>query len=396
MKKALLLIVLIIFIFIIRSDPPPQISTLAGSSEFMAGSPRLAKLLGADGAEGYRHVTDPRQFSFPLDHGPHPEYRNEWWYVTGNLDGEDGERFGFELTLFRFSVIPASEPGNSAWRSNQVFIGHFAITDLAANKFRVATRYSRGSVGLAGAQSEPFRVWLEDWELSDASVADPGGGPANEWHLRAVDKDSAIDLILRPERAPILNGEDGLSKKSSSPGNASYYYSIPRMRTSGTLRSGDKSYEVTGLSWLDREWGSGGLSLDQQGWDWFALQLSDGSSLMFYNLRKMNGTRDAYSSGTFVAADGTVTILSRDDVVIDVLEHWDSPAGGRYPMAWRMTLASHDLSLRITPIMRGQELTTLVRYWEGAVDVTGEHSNTVIGGRGYVELTGYAAGLAAD
>lgn len=390
MKKLLLLIVLTLVFVIFRSDPSPQISTLAGSPEFAAGSPRLAKLLGADGAEGYRQVTAPRRFSFPQDHGPHPEYRNEWWYITGNLDGEDGERFGFELTLFRFSVTPVTEPGDSAWRSNQVFIGHFAVTDLQANKFRVATRYSRGSMGLAGAQSDPFRVWLEDWELSDASVTDLDRGSTNEWHLRAVDKDSAIDLILRPQRAPILNGKDGLSKKSSSPGNASYYYSIPRMQTSGTLRSGDKSYEVTGLSWLDREWGSGGLSIDQQGWDWFALQLSDGSSLMFYNLRKTDGTRDACSTGTFVAADGTVTTLSRDDVAIDVLEHWDSPAGGRYPMAWRMTIASHDLSLRITPIMRGQELTTLVRYWEGAVDVAGKHSNTAIGGRGYVELTGYA------
>lgn len=391
MKKIVLLIVFSLFLVIFIPKSPVQVSAVSGSSEFRPGSARLARLLGADGAEGYRQVVAPRQFTFPQDHGPHPGYRNEWWYVTGNLDGENEERFGFELTLFRFSVTPGIEPDDSAWRSNQVYIGHFAITDRAANEFRVATRYSRGSLGLAGAQSDPFRVWLEDWHLSAAPVAGPDGQAGNAWHLRANDKDIAIDLLLRSRQSPVLNGIDGLSKKSALEGNASYYYSIPRMQTTGTLRSGKKSYVVSGLSWLDREWGSAGLSTGQQGWDWFALQLSDGSSLMFYNLRKIDGTRDEFSAGTFIAADGTATALSRDDVAIDVLDTWDSPAGGRYPMAWRMTVASHDLSLRITPIMRGQELATRVRYWEGAVDVEGEYRDTAIRGRGYVELTGYAA-----
>ena len=391
MKKVMLCVLLILFFVFFNATAPPPVAGRAESPGFAPGSPRLASLLGAEGAQGYRQALAPRQFRFPEDHGPHPEYRNEWWYVTGNLDGENDERFGFELTLFRFSLTPEAAADDSGWRSNQVFIGHFAITDLAANKFRVASRYSRGSMGLAGAQSDPFRVWLEDWHLSGASVTGPDGQVGNAWHLRANDKDIAIDLLLRSRQSPVLNGIDGLSKKSSTPGNASYYYSIPRMQTSGTLRSGDKSYEVSGLSWLDREWGSGGLSLDQQGWDWFALQLSDGSSLMFYNLRKIDGTRDEFSAGTFIAADGTATALSRDDVAIDVLDTWDSPAGGRYPMAWRMTIGAHNLSLRITPIMRGQELTTLVRYWEGAVDVEGEYRDTAIRGRGYVELTGYAA-----
>jgi len=392
MKKVSLFIVLIMIIVVFWPHPRAPLSPAAGSAEFAAGPPRLARLLGAADSEGYRQVLAARPFRFPEDHGPHPEYRNEWWYVTGNLDGEKGERFGFELTLFRFSVAAESAVDDSAWRSNQVYIGHFAITDLNAQKFRVASRYSRGGVGLAGAQSDPLHVWLEQWELGVVKSAGGVGESGHEWYLRAADKDIAIDLTLRPRHAPVANGIDGLSKKSAVPGNASFYYSLPRMQTNGTLRSGDRSYEVSGLAWLDREWGSGGLSTEQQGWDWFALQLSDGSSLMFYNLRKTDGTRDVYSAGTFVAEDGTATSLSRADVAIEVLEYWDSPAGGRYPMGWRMNIAPLELSLDIAPVMQGQELNTLVRYWEGAVDVEGERRNNVISGRGYVELTGYAAG----
>ncbi|NOX70551.1 MAG: carotenoid 1,2-hydratase [Gammaproteobacteria bacterium] len=391
MRKGLLFIVFIVILIVFWPYSSVQHAPAADPTEFVSGAPRLARLLGAADSEGYRQALTARPFRFPEDHGPHPEYRNEWWYVTGNLHGENGQRFGFELTLFRFSVTATSVADDSAWRTKQVYIGHFAITDLRARKFRVATRYSRGGVGLAGAQSNPFRVWLEQWELGELP---PDGGvdeSAQAWYLRAMDDDIAIDLTLMPRYAPVSNGIDGLSKKSAAPGNASYYYSLPRLRTTGTLRSGEQIFEVSGLSWLDREWGSGGLSLDQQGWDWFALQLSDGSSLMFYDLRKTDGTRDLYSAGTFVAKDGTATPLSRDEVVIDVLEYWDSPAGGRYPMGWRMTIASHELSLRISPILRGQELDTLVRYWEGAVDVAGERRNNAISGRGYVELTGYAA-----
>ena len=220
---------------------------------------------------------------------------------------------------------------------------------------------------------------------------DSGGNAISAWNLRARVTDIEIDLTLTAQKPPVLNGRDGLSQKSSTPGNASYYYSIPRLYTTGTLRSGTESLRVDGLSWLDREWGSGGLSKEQQGWDWFALQLSDGSDLMFYNLRRNDGTQDKHSAGTYIAADGTSTRLTRDDVRIDVLEHWDSPNGGRYPIAWQMDVESLDLKLRLTPIMAGQELSTLVRYWEGAVDVEGyDGNNMAITGRGYVELTGYA------
>lgn len=382
MKLKLLFLVFAVFIMTLYSMNRSEVEVEATAPELGTSSPRLASLLGADGVTGYQQAATARKFSFPQDHGPHREYRHEWWYLTGNLDGEKNERFGFEMTFFRFSLTPYESPTGSAWRSNQVFMGHFAITDRVANQFRVASRYSRGSAGLAGARSSPFHVWLEDWDLSET----PEGG----WQLLAVDDEIAIDLKLKPVKSPVLNGTGGLSIKSSMPGNASYYYSISRLQTTGTLRSGDRSYRVTGTSWLDREWGSGGLSVEQSGWDWFALQLDDGSEVMFYNLRRSDGRQDSHSAGTFIANDGTATPLSRDEVSIDILDYWDSPGGGRYPMAWRMDIKSRALSLEVRPIMAGQELTTLVRYWEGAVDVSGTRGGRSISGRGYVELTGYA------
>ncbi len=199
-----------------------------------------------------------------------------------------------------------------------------------------------------------------------------------------------LGLTLSRLKPPVLNGIDGLSQKSSEPGNASYYYSMTRLGTIGTLQIENEDYSVTGLSWLDREWGSSGLSREQQGWDWFSIQLSDGSDLMFYSLRKNDGSRDPYSAGTWITADGHSMHLSNDDVSIDVEDHWDSPLGGTYPMAWRVRIPQADLDLRLRPVLDAQELRTAVRYWEGAVDVVGRKAGMPVEGRGYVELTGYA------
>jgi predicted secreted hydrolase len=342
---------------------------------------QLADLLSAD-AEGYAKALEPREFVFPDDHGPHPEFRNEWWYVTGNLDDEDGRRFGFELTIFRFSLAPTMPVSESRWRTNQVYIAHLAITDAEDERFFVAQRYSRGAVGLAGASSQPFRVWIDDWLIAEESSGD--------WRLVADDRDFAIDVALRALKPPVLNGIDGLSQKSSEPGNASYYYSMTRLQTEGRLRIGDAEFSVAGMSWLDREWSTSALADDQVGWDWFALQLSDGSDLMFYGLRRTDGTQDPQSGGTFVAADGAATHLDREDVEVDVLDTWDSPEGGTYPSLWRVRVPRFDLDVTVTPVIANQELFTTVRYWEGAVDVDGSRDGAPLSGRGYVELTGYA------
>ncbi|MEJ2257922.1 MAG: lipocalin-like domain-containing protein, partial [Woeseiaceae bacterium] len=264
----LLLIVLCVLPAIVAAEDPES-------------SSQLAALLNDDNNEGFARAVEVQQFSFPEDHGPHEAFRNEWWYITGNLDGDDGRRFGYELTIFRFSLTPTPPEADSDWRTNQVYIAHLAVTDAERKRFYVAERFSRGAVGLAGARAEPFRVWIDDWQI----VA--GGGTS--WDVRAADDDIALDLTLTPLREPVLNGDAGLSRKSSSIDSASYYYSIPRLQTAGTLSIEGDDHAVSGLSWLDREWSTSVLGPDLEGWNWFAIQLDDGYDLMYYRLREKDG-----------------------------------------------------------------------------------------------------------
>jgi predicted secreted hydrolase len=337
-------------------------------------------------AEGFALALTPREFEFPRDHGPHPDFRDEWWYVTGNLDGQHGERIGFELTLFRFALTPAANPGttgsqvsSSQWRARQFYMAHFAITDVSREKFWFTERYARDALGLAGAQSSPFRAWLEDWVLEEQGDA---------WRLHAADRDYTLTLSLKALTPPIPNGDRGLIRKASTPGAASYYYSIPRMAAQGTLTRAGQSLEVNGLAWLDREWSSDALRLAQRGWDWFAIQLQDGSALMFYSRR--DGLRDEYSAGTYIAPDGAARPLKHHEVQIESLDHWTSPRGGRYPSHWKLTVPPLALSLDIRPVLADQELNTSPRYWEGAVNVEARRAGQAMTGRGYVELVGYA------
>jgi predicted secreted hydrolase len=343
----------------------------------LASPSELATALGAGDDAGFAKALAPRRFSFPADHGPHPAFRNEWWYVTGNLESDDGERFGYEMTIFRVALAPDVPGSTSHWRTNQLYFAHFALTRPGERRFHAAERYARGAAGLAGAQAEPFRVWLHDWSMSEM--------PDGRWRLQASDDDLRLELLLRPLKAPVLQGDDGLSQKSGEPGNASYYYSLTRLASDGELALGDEIFEVRGLSWLDREWSTSALAPGQSGWDWFALQFDDGSELMVYGLRRRDGSRDEHSAGSFVHPDGRVTRLHREDFDITVTDTWASPLGGTYPAGWTMRIPSLDIDLDIQPVMDAQELDTVVRYWEGAVDVRGSHS-----GRGYVELTGYA------
>lgn len=346
----------------------------------------LSALLNAESNVGFAMAMEPRTFVFPRDHGPHPEFRNEWWYMTGNLDATDGRRFGFELTFFRFALAPKLPESGSAWRTNQVYVAHLALTDAGGQRFLVAERFSRGALGLAGARSSPLRVWIDDWEIAAADV----DAETENWRLQASDDDFALSLELVAGKAPVLNGVNGLSQKSAEAGNASYYYSITRWQTDGQVRLGNDEFTVSGLSWLDREWSSSALASDQQGWDWFALQLSDGSELMFYRLRKTDGSQDVFSGGTWVPGDGTSHHISGDRISISATKTWSSPEGGTYPSSWEIRFPESGLTLEVVPVMDDQELFTTVRYWEGAVDVTGTRDDVEITGRGYVELTGYA------
>ena len=359
-----------------QTDTPPPINT---------GGSRLSQLLSDNDLTGYANATEPRTFAFPADHGPHQKFRNEWWYLTGNLDGQNGERFGYELTIFRFLLAPNKKQEQiSRWQSDQVYIGHFAVTDVKNEQFHVAERFSRGSMGLAGAHAEPFRVWVEDWSISARPKT------TTTWHIQAQEKDVNIDLNLMPLKPPVLNGQNGLSQKSSKPGNASYYYSISRLKTDGKLQLGENQYTVTGSSWLDREWSSSALDKDQTGWDWFALQLDDGSDLMFYQLRRKDGSTDPLSAGTWIDNNGNSQNLDADEVKIEITDFWHSSMGGRYPSAWQINVPGLDVQLDVQPVIDDQELNATVRYWEGAVNVSGKRNGEKLGGRGYVELTGYA------
>ncbi len=356
-----------------------------------AGAPidALGVLHAAD-TPGFQSADTPRAFAFPQDHGPHPDFRDEWWYFTGQLNAANGDRFGFELTFFRLGLLPPAPltPG-SAWRARQAYAAHFAITDVKRARFFNATRYARDALGLAGAQAPPFAVHVADWSVIQTPDQDQDPDTLH-WRLTAADGPYQLTLELSSGEPPVLNGAAGLSRKSEAPGAASYYYSMPRIKAAGRLDRDGERLPVTGQVWLDREWGSGSLGADQRGWDWYSLTLSDGSTLMFYALRDVHGLRDAHSAGTYVDAGGNAALLANGDVDIAVLGHWDSPRGGRYPAGWKLTVRSLGLDLTLTPLLADQELATQPRYWEGAVQASGQRRGAPLSAQGYVELVGYA------
>jgi len=335
----------------------------------------------ADDRAGFARAMTPRPFNFPADHGPHPDFRTEWWYYTGNLQTADRRHIGFQLTFFRVALAPTEQPRASAWATRQLYFAHFAVTDTASSRFHAFSRTGRGALGMAGAEAAPFRVWIDGWSAEGA-----GASP----RLRASDGDVAIDLELSATKPVVLQGERGLSRKGPEPGNASFYYSFTRMPARGVVRLGAETLTVAGEAWMDREWSTSGLGADVQGWDWFAVQLDDGRELMVYLLRRRDGTVDPFSAGSLVAPDGAVRALGAGDVRVETLAHWSSARSGvRYPARWRLTVPSAELRLDIEPRLADQELRVNTRYWEGAVAVTGMAGAWSIRGHGYVELVGY-------
>jgi predicted secreted hydrolase len=335
----------------------------------------------AEDRAGFARALTPRPMSFPEDHGPHPDFRMEWWYYTGNLKTSAGRHVGFQLTFFRVALSPTEESRSSAWATRQLYIAHFAVTDTAGGRFHAASRTSRAALGLAGAESAPFRVWVESWSAE---------GEGGATRLRAQEGDIAIDLTVSPAKPVVLQGDRGLSPKGPEPGNAAFYYSLTRMPTQGTVRLGAETLEVSGEAWMDREWSTSALGAAVEGWDWFAVQLDDGRELMVYLLRRRDGTVDPFSAGTLVAADGSGRRLEAGDVRIETLGHWTSQRSGvRYPARWRLSVPSAELSLEIEPRLADQELMVGTRYWEGAVGVVGSSAGRGVAGQGYVELVGY-------
>lgn len=352
----------------------------------------VAGALRASDSTGFARAVEPRDFRFPEDHGPHPEFRTEWWYYTGNLETREGRRFGFQLTFFRSALAPRAEPRESGWATRQAYLAHFALTDVEGRRFHSFERWSRGALGLAGSETDPFRVWVEDWSAAAISPPDPvSGTPA--MRLSAQQAGVGLELDLRPGKPVVLQGDRGLSQKSAERGNASYYYSLTRMPAAGTIRLGQESFAVTGLTWMDREWSTSSLGADQVGWDWFALQLSDGREVMLYRLRRADGAMDPTSSGTLIGPASEARRLASTDFQLEDLDTWTSPASNaRYPSRWRIRIPADGLDLEVRPVLPDQELDVSFRYWEGTVEVEGTHRGRPVRGRGYVELTGYAEG----
>jgi len=336
----------------------------------------LAAVLG-EAPENFKRVTGPTALQFPADHGSHPEYRSEWWYFTGNLEDDERQRLGFQFTLFRFGL----EPGptlESDWQTDNLWMAHMALSDGSQQRFFQSERFARGALDLAGATAE--RWWLRDWSVDRET---------GRWHLRAETDDFGLDLELHPAREFVLQGEDGYSRKGPEPGNASRYYSATRLQTSGRVRLDGRWLEVSGLSWLDREWGSGQLSETITGWDWFALHLDDGRDVMIYRLRQPDGSASEFSAGTLVEENDSGRTLHADDFSSRVTRWWRDPTGQQWPLGWEIEIPEDDLRLEIRPLFDHQLWEQSVRYWEGAIDVLDPDTGRMLG-RGYMELSGYA------
>jgi len=333
-------------------------------------------------APAFRPALPGYEFVFPRDHGAHPEYRTEWWYYTGHLRTESGRRYGFEVTFFRAGVVPNGQRATGNWQLNDLMPAHFAITDVAKKDFRYYEKLNRGSVFTADAAIGKLDVFNEAWRATT--------NPDGSWRLVAKQGDDALDLVLRTRKAPAVHGENGVSVKAQGVGYASHYYSMTRLEAAGTING----QRATGQAWMDHEFGSAALRENQQGWDWFSIQLDNDAELMLYVIRRKDGTPDTTSSGSLIASDGSVIHIRRDQLRITPLARWKSAkSGATYPVRWRVEVPSFDVALTVNPLLNAQELltkgSTRVTYWEGACDVSGTFGGVGVRGDAYVEMTGY-------
>lgn len=344
-----------------------------------------------EGSFVYKLALPGRKLSFPADHYSHPDFKTEWWYYTGHLQTENGKRYGYQITFFRFGL---RDRQNAQEKDHPIvftdfYMAHFALSDINAKKFLFRERINRGYGAKAGAGTDRYRVWNEDWKVE---------GDAQKHVIRVNDRGTKLDLRLAYLKPPALHGQNGLSQKGEGDGRASYYYSLTRMRTEGEIEIAGKKEKVQGLSWMDHEFGSNQLREDQVGWDWFSIQLDNQTELMLYLIRRKDGTPDPYSSGTLIKADGNTKHLALNEFHVEALEKWKSAkSGAAYPMKWKVTIPGEEVELDIVPEFPDQELitnrSTRVTYWEGAARVSGTARGNPITGEGYVEMTGYAGKL---
>lgn len=353
-------------------------------------SANVVASLSGPADEAFARAYEPIEFVFPRDHGAHPEYRTEWWYYTGNLTDSTGNQYGYQLTFFRSALTPGLPERTSDLATNQIYMAHFAVTNGAANDHQSFERFSRGAGGLAGATGEPaYAVWLEDWSVrtiepgvTRLQASTPGEGG-----------DVALDLTLRETQAPVLHGKQGLSQKGPEAGNASYYYTLVQVETTGTVTSQGETVDVTGRSWMDHEFGTSALSANAVGWDWFSMQLDNGAILMLAQVRTSDGGIMPQFEGTYVAADGVQETITAADLTLTSIAQWTSPRTQiTYPSSWQVTIPRLNIALTVEPLIQDQEMEVSFVYWEGAVTIAGTIADQPVQGVGYVELTGYGQG----
>ena len=368
-------------------------------------------LLGAGSdLAGFERALQPLPLELPRDHGPHPRFRNEWWYFTGVLqtraDTPPRRRFGYQLTIFRQGLEPHPAPRASAWATANLYMGHLAISDLDGDprrpRFHAYQRFARDGLDLAGARAAPFEVWVDDWRVAGAAAgtetfplalrarAAAGDEPAGAAEVLGV-PEASLALEVSAGRGPILQGDRGLSQKGPRPGDASYYHSFTRLPTQGTLTIGGQPFAVSGTSWLDREWSTGALDAALVGWDWLGVELDDGRDVMVYRLRTAEGVVTSQSRATLIDPDGRTHLFGPESFTFSPVGEWRSADGrARYPAAVRLRIPAAAVDLAVTPALADQELDLAIRYWEGAVAVTGVEGGHAVTGSGYLELTGYA------
>ncbi|MBY5345762.1 lipocalin-like domain-containing protein [Rhizobium leguminosarum] len=327
--------------------------------------------LGSD-AQGFAIPNHGNRLSFPADHGAHPDYRIEWWYVTANLKGVDGKQYGAQWTLFRSALAPGDEAG---FADPQAWIGHAAITTQGHQY--VAERLGRGGVGQAGVQATPFQAWIDDWRMQ--GTVRTGSDAYSTLLVSASGPDFSYTLDLRANGPLVLQGDNGFSVKSAN-GQASYYYSQPFYEVAGTITTSGSPVKVTGKAWLDREWSSQPLASNQTGWDWFSLHLNSGEKLMAFRLRDNEG---GFISANWISADGRTTPLSKDDVQLEPTRV-TKVNGRQMPVEWRIRVPSKLLDITTKPLNEQSWMATSTPYWEGPINFTGSTS-----GVGYLEMTGY-------
>lgn len=336
-------------------------------------------------ADGFRLAVPPYAYRFPADHASHPQYQIEWWYYTGHL-AAGARRFGFEMTFFRVG-LPATLERRSAWASRDLVFLHLALTDERGRRFLTHDASHRAALGIAGADSTRYRVWLDGSE----AWLEPDG---RTQRLVGRAPEFGLDLTLVPAKPPVIHGHGGVSQKTPGEGNASHYYSLTRLDVTGTLALGDDSLAVLGQAWMDHEFASNRLSATHRGWDWFSVQLDDGRELMLYQLRRADGSVEPLSHGTWVERDGSTRPLASEAFRVIPTGSWTSPrTKARYPMGWRLEVPGEALALTLTPTLPDQELVANtmggIVYWEGSVRVHGTLRGAPVAGVGYTELTGY-------